>query len=257
MANAPPQGAVRGAALRAFIAESSPNADGTASVKVKIPSYDLSKQFGPMLATSRSNRSGTLALPTRGMDCLVSFDENDEPQLVNWFGADATVAPAGGFAPGGTTASRLSALEARAAFTATTVSTTISVSPNVDAKIPYSDVAAGGIDLEGVYDNANSRFVAPSTDWYSFNASIAIPAPGAVGTRWILRLFINNLFARSLWVDWTDATWSNDFSRLGESGRLRLTAGDVVDIRIVQNSAGAINVGNGNSNICYFSGGRA
>lgn len=90
-----------GAVLTAYIAESeeAANAD-SAQVTARIPAYDISKSFGPMTALPRTRKDGTQILPSRGDDCLISFDEDGEPQLVSWFAVDDTMAPQDGFASG-------------------------------------------------------------------------------------------------------------------------------------------------------------
>lgn len=125
-----------------------------------------------------------------------------------------------------------------------------SVSPGSDTKINYSETS----DLFGVFDDPNDQFIAPGKGAYIFQAALALPTPGAVGTRWILRLYVNGGFNQQLKVDWTGSTWSNDYAIQGQSSVVPLNLNDKVDIRVNQASAGAITVGPGFSGNEYFSG---
>lgn len=75
--------------LKGYIAEdaTTPNDE----VSVLIPSYDMSKRFGPVTFMPRplSDGSGVL-LPTRYDPCLVGIDEEGEARLITWWAEDPT-----------------------------------------------------------------------------------------------------------------------------------------------------------------------
>jgi hypothetical protein len=58
---------------------------------VVIPDYDINQQFGPVKFTPQALRDGSgVLLPTRGDWCLVSFDQDDNAQLMAWRADDPT-----------------------------------------------------------------------------------------------------------------------------------------------------------------------
>lgn len=116
-------------------------------------------------------------------------------------------------------------------------------------KYPYPTVVDDDL---GAYDAANTRYQALVAGFYQFQASMAVPTPGAAGTRWVWNLLVNGSIYEQIGIDWTTATWSNDYSFHGSSNRIKLAEGDQVTVGVVQSSAGTLVVG---SSTNAFSGG--
>jgi hypothetical protein len=64
--------------------------DANSELMIKIPDYDDDQQFGPVRFVPQPLTTGGILLPTRGDWCLVTFDEDDNAQLVTWKGQDPT-----------------------------------------------------------------------------------------------------------------------------------------------------------------------
>lgn len=73
---------------RGYIADDASHPDD--EVGVLIPSYDVSKVFGPVHFAPRPLQDGSILLPARMDPCLVVLDDNDEADLINWWVADPT-----------------------------------------------------------------------------------------------------------------------------------------------------------------------
>lgn len=74
--------------MKALIATSpvSPNDE----VEVTIPSYDPNQRWGPCQFEAHIQNDGSVRLPVRMDECLVSFDEEREVQLIAWWHDDPT-----------------------------------------------------------------------------------------------------------------------------------------------------------------------
>lgn len=129
----------------------------------------------------------------------------------------------------------------------------VGVPGSTTTKYPFANE---NYDPDGVYDLANTQFVAPLAGVYEFTAAVAIPSFGAAGVRWIWRLHVNGAIQRMLAIDWATAAWSNDKVLVGSSGRILLSAGDTVDCRVNHNNAAALNVGSAVQTSNFFAGGR-
>jgi hypothetical protein len=74
--------------VKGYIAEdaATPNDE----IHVLIPSYDMSRQFGPSTFTPRPLMDNSVMLPARNDPCLVALDEDDNAHIVRWWASDPT-----------------------------------------------------------------------------------------------------------------------------------------------------------------------
>jgi microcystin-dependent protein len=64
-------------------------------VLVNVPDYDPNRPFGPCPFVAQPLAAGGVLLPNRGDDCLVAFDEDDNPHIVSWRATDPTSSDGG------------------------------------------------------------------------------------------------------------------------------------------------------------------
>lgn len=128
---------------------------------------------------------------------------------------------------------------------------------------------AGGLTKFGyaseVYDpNSNYTlspdyaYVAPFTGYYDFFASLPVPGASAlaVNTRLVFSLYADAVLVRSLDIQWAQAFWSNDDYLKGNAIMVPISAGQKVDVRIVNASASTFSIGGSSSANCLFAGRR-
>lgn len=74
---------VDGAVVLGYFASTATTVDD--ELEARIPTYDMSRTYGPFRFTPIPATDGMLILPTRDDPCWIAFDDDSEPALVNWW----------------------------------------------------------------------------------------------------------------------------------------------------------------------------
>lgn len=108
------------------------------------------------------------------------------------------------------------------------------------SEVKWTTWAAPNTDSHNGWDSTNSRYVFPQTGTYLFTAKTIKAASTAGGPALMLKPFLNN----TVW-DARFARWDNPVATIGDTTLtgtriINVTKGDYLDIRIFQNSGGAL-----------------